>query len=189
MEDNEILEQLLNRKESAIAELIKKYGKVCRKIAGNMLFSSEDVEEVVNDTLLTAWNRIPPETPHFLCAFLCKITRNLSLKRLEYQNAKKRGASAEALSLDELSEVLCANDDSPEQVYDAAALAKSISTFLYQQKPLHQQLFIRRYYAAESVKDLAEEFQMSENGISTVLVRMRKKLAAYLKDNGYDTNG
>lgn len=187
MEDSEILAQLEERKESAVSEMLNKYGKICRKIAGNMLHSNEDAEEVVNDALLTAWNRIPPETPLYLCAFLCKITRNLSLKRLEYRTAKKRAASAEAVSLDELAEVLCSKEDSPEEQCDAAALAKAISDFLNQQKLRNQQLFVRRYYAADSLETLAEEFDMSENSIAAVLLRMRKKLAAYLDDNGFDT--
>ena len=64
---------------------------------------------------------------------------------------------------------------------------KAISDFLNQQKLRNQQLFVRRYYAADSLETLAEEFDMSENSIAAVLLRMRKKLAAYLDDNGFDT--
>ena len=186
MDDSEILTLLAKRQESAVSEMLVKYGKICRKISGNLLHSNEDAEEIVNEAMLTAWNRIPLEKPNYLCAFLCKITRNLSLKRLEYQTAQKRIFTAEAVSLDELAEVLCSKEDSPEEQYNAAALAKAISDFLSKQKLRNQQLFVRRYYAAERLTDLAAEFDMSENSIAALLLRMRKKLAAYLNENGYD---
>ena len=185
MEDSEILLQLSDRKQSAIENMLSKYGKLCKQIAGNMLKSHEDVEEVVNDTLLMAWNRIPPETPNYLGAFLCKIARNLSLKKIEYNTADKRQSNLDALPLDELAETLCTSQESPEEKTDAAELGECISEFLFTQKQVNRKIFMRRYFAGESVKQIAEEFDMSENNVSGSLLRTRKKLAEYLKENGF----
>ena len=43
-------------------------------IAYNILAVNEDCEECVNDTLMKAWNAIPPQKPRKLCpAFLGRI--------------------------------------------------------------------------------------------------------------------
>lgn len=44
--------------------------------------SHEDAEECVNGTYMSAWNSVPPHRPGILSAFLGKITRNLSIKRI-----------------------------------------------------------------------------------------------------------
>ena len=50
----------------------------------------EDVEECVNDTYLTLWDTIPPEEPNPFVAYICRIVRNLSLKRYRHNTADKR---------------------------------------------------------------------------------------------------
>jgi len=83
MDDLQIIELYFARDEHAIKETDRKYGKLCFRVAKNLLFNNEDSEECVNDTYLTVRNKIPPTRPNNFIAFICKITRNLSLKRLE----------------------------------------------------------------------------------------------------------
>ena len=78
MEDNAIIELFFDRSEQAIRELDGKYGKVCHSLSYNILHSSQDAEECVNDAYLGTWNAIPPARPNPLLAFLCRIVRNLS---------------------------------------------------------------------------------------------------------------
>ena len=91
MEDLKIIELFFERKECAIAETERKYGRYLFKIAYNILFDSEDCKECVNDTWLRAWNSIPPHRPQRLSLFLAKITRNLSFNRFQAKSAEKRG--------------------------------------------------------------------------------------------------
>ena len=90
MEDERIVELYWERSESAIKETQRKYGKYCHSIAYAILYSSEDAEECVNDTLLRAWGAIPPAKPSRLSTFLGKITRNLALDRYDKNTAQKR---------------------------------------------------------------------------------------------------
>ena len=73
MDDRQIIELFFNRDEAALSETQEKYGKYCLKIAGNILEDVEDSKECVNDTWVTAWNRIPPLKPVSLKAFLGKV--------------------------------------------------------------------------------------------------------------------
>lgn len=59
MEDAQIIELFFARSEDAISELDKKYGKLCHKLADNILASAQDAEECVNDAYLSNWERDP----------------------------------------------------------------------------------------------------------------------------------
>ena len=90
MNDIMIIDLYYSRNEQAIKETDIKYGKLCFNLADNILRNHQDSEECVNDTYLGVWNTIPPTRPKNFAAFLCKIVRNLSIKRLEFNLAKKR---------------------------------------------------------------------------------------------------
>ena len=83
MDDAEIIELFFARDERAIAETDRKYGRLCFRIAENLLHSKNDSDECVNDTYFAVWNRIPPVRPYNFTAFICRITRNPS------QNSEK----------------------------------------------------------------------------------------------------
>ena len=81
MTDAEILELFGARSENAIRETEKKYAGYCRSVSYGILGSREDAEECVNDTLLRAWNSIPPSKSDNLRVYLGRIARNLSIDR------------------------------------------------------------------------------------------------------------
>lgn len=80
MDDSKIIELFFARSEQAISELSAKYGKLIFSISHNILKNKEDASECENDTYLSVWDVIPPQNPNPLCAFVCRIARNLSLK-------------------------------------------------------------------------------------------------------------
>ena len=88
MTDNEIIKLYWERSEKAIEETEKAYGRYFNYIARNVVCNDEGAKEIVNDTYLKAWNNIPPERPNNLKAFLGRITRQLSINRLELNTAK-----------------------------------------------------------------------------------------------------
>jgi RNA polymerase sigma-70 factor (ECF subfamily) len=180
MEDSYIVELYWSRSEQAIAESERKYGKYCYSIAHGILRCREDSEECVNDTLLAAWNSIPPHRPENLAAFLGKLTRNFSINRHKANHAERRGGGEFALSLDELDE--CTPDprafgDDPEE------LGKIISAYLYTQSKEMRQVFVRRYFHSESIIDIAERFEMTESKVKSILHRMRLGLKTYLGEH------
>ena len=78
IDDNFILDLFWAKDEAALVETKNKYGRGLHILAYNILQSSRDAEEMVSDTLLKAWENIPPKRPEYLGAYLSKITRNLS---------------------------------------------------------------------------------------------------------------
>ena len=90
MEDQLIIQLFNGRSEDALRELEKKYGTLCKMIGNRVLNNEQDVMECFNDMLLAIWNQIPPDCPDSLVAYVCKIIKNLSLKKVDYNTAKKR---------------------------------------------------------------------------------------------------
>ena len=183
MDDLRIIELYFERDEQAIQETDSKYGKLCHSIAYNILSNREDSEECVNDTYIGVWNAIPPTRPDNLMAFVCRIARNLSLKRLEFLKREKRSADV-ILSLDELSAVLpderYAPDVSDEDV------GRLISQFLRTQKEDVRNVFIRKYYFFDSVKEIAERYSFTESKVKNMLFFTRNKLKDYLIKEGVE---
>ncbi len=183
MDDQKIIDLYFDRNEQAITETDVKYGKLCHSIAYNILSNREDSEECVNDTYIGVWNAIPPTRPDNFMAFVCRIARNLSLKRLEFLKREKRSADV-ILSLDELSAVLpderYAPDVSDEDV------GRLISQFLRTQKEDVRNVFIRKYYFFDSVKEIAERYSFTESKVKNMLFYTRNKLKDYLIKEGVE---
>ncbi len=181
MDDRRIIDLFFARDEAAIKETQTKYGKLCFKIARNILNNSEDAEECVNDTYLSLWNAIPPERPHSLLAFVIRIARNLSFKRLEYNTAEKRNPNC-VISWSELEE--CIPDQSFKAELDESELGDLINSFLHGQKEDVRNVFVRRYYFGDDILDIAERYRFSESKVKSMLFATRNKLKTYLKENG-----
>ena len=149
MEDQKIIDLYTNREERAIHETDKKYGRLCTSISMGILNDIRDSEECVSDTWLTLWNQIPPKKPNPFKAYICRIIKNLSLKRYEYHHAKKRNSQ-----------------------YDLS-LEKRI-------------LFLRRYWFLQSVSEMARDYEITPKNMSVKLLRIRKELKEYLKEEGFE---
>ena len=181
LEDSQILALFEARSEQAVEELEKKYGALLRRTAGNILSDRQDVEECVNDALLGAWNSIPPARPAPLVSYVCKIARNQALKRWQADTAQKRGGYA--LVLDELAECLPAESD-VEGEYMAKELSAAISRFLDTLDYFDRFCFVRRYWYADSVRDIAAQTRRRSHYISVRLSRTREKLRQTLQKEG-----
>ena len=179
MEDSQIIALYNARDTTAVRETDVKYGKLCYKIADGILHCKEDNEECVNDTYLTVWNTIPPETTEFFSAFLCRITRNLSLKQYEYVHAKKRDKSLD-ISLSELTDIVSSDDVFNE--VEVKELGRGISRFLRSLSALERNVFIRKYVLFHTVKSIAVDFSFSQSKVKSMLSRIRGKLGEHLKN-------
>lgn len=182
MDDRHILQLLFDRAEAAIDALARRFGPRLYAIAMNILCSSRDAEECVNDTYLALWNAIPPARPDPLCAYTYRVGRNTALKRLRDNTTQARN-SAYDLSLDELAG--CIPDDSLWETLDARELGRSIDRFLDIQSKENRVIFLRRYWFGDSVKDIARSLGMKEGTVSVRLNRLRSALKDHLSKEGY----
>ena len=181
MDDRKIIELFFARDEKALRESETSYGRYCRAIAKNILASDEDADEVFNDTLLRAWNTIPPEEPKSLKVYLGTIARNLSLDRYRKMTAEKRGGCEVSLCLEEVEEFLA---DMSEE-YESGELSRLLNDFLHSLPERECDIFVRRYFYCDSTSDIARRFALKEANVLVILSRTRNKLKNKLKKGGY----
>lgn len=183
MDDEKILELFFERSQQAIEELDIKYGKLFRKLSFNILGNASDAEECVNDSYLGAWNSIPPARPDPLLAYICKIVRNISLRRY-YNNQKSKRNSVFEVTLDEIGEII-SDGNTAEKTAEVKELSKAIELFLDSLTKENRIIFMRRYAFCDSYKDIAKLLGLSEKTVSVRLVRIRKDIKSYLERNEY----
>ena len=183
MNDSEIIDLFYMRSERAIMELAAKYGNACNKVTKNILNNILDAEECVNDAYLGAWNTIPPQNPNPLLTYICRIVRNLSIKKYHANTSVKRNSFYDA-ALDELEECV-ASSESVEAEISAKELTRQIDYFLDTLDAESRILFVRRYWYAYSISELAKQFGLKSNTVSVRLSRIRDKLRDYLKGEGF----
>ena len=182
MDDEAILSLFYARAEQAITELERSHGSAVRSVAAHILNDRRDVQECENDTYLAAWNTIPPQRPHPLVTYVCRIARNLAIKIYHANTARKRN-SAYDLALDELESSVPALDN-VENELEARALGEAISAFLDGCGSEDRFLFVRRYWFADPVPELAARAGRSTHWVSVRLFRLRERLQAYLEREG-----
>lgn len=180
MTDEEIIALYWNRSPAAITETDQKYRAFCTKISRNILRDLRDVEECISDSYLTVWNTIPPERPSFFPAFLGKIVRNLSMKKYNYISAEKRNNKFD-VSLEELSGCF-PSADGVEETVDVIIITEAINRFLKSQSKEKRVMFIKRYFFAEELNEIAEEMNITKNNVNVALHRLRRNLKRYLEE-------
>ena len=184
MEDKALIELYWAGDEAAITETASKYGKLCTYIAHNVLHSTEDCEECVNDSYLAVWNAIPTQRPERFSVFLSRITRNLALKRWEYLSAGKRNACA-VLSLEELGESVSGRE-SVENALEARRIEAAISAFLRKLPEEKRVVFLRRYWYFDTIAAICRDTGSSESRVKSMLYHTRRKLREHLEREGIE---
>ena len=178
IDDEKIIELFFERSEQAIRELDIKYGKICHNLSYNIVNNRQEAEECVNDAYLGAWNAIPPVRPNPLLSYIVKIVRNISLKIYWRKEAAKRSGHY-TIALEEI-EGYIADQKTVEDEIEARELARIIGEFLDTLTLENRVIFMRRYWFADSYKDIAEFVGLTEKNISVRLTRIREKMRQYL---------
>lgn len=116
--------------------------------------------------------------------FLAKVVRNIAINKYKSKRAHKRGDGEIALILDELEECIVGSQD-VETLYIVEELQSTINKFIRGLPEKNGNVFIRRYFYADSIKDISDRYHISENNIRVMLNRTRNKLRIRLEKEGY----
>lgn len=183
MKDEEIIALYQKRSEQALVETEEKYGTYCGTIAKRILQDGEDCKECLNDTWLKLWETIPPVIPKIFSAYVGKITRNLALNMYKHKYAGKRISERMMVSIEELRE--CVSDrESVESKIEEKMVVEKLNMYLGQLPELERKIFVRRYFYMDTMREIAELYEMKESYVKTLLFRARKKLKEYFQKEG-----
>ena len=178
MLDEQIIELFFERSEQAINELDDKYGKALHNLSYNILNDRLDAEECVNDSYFGVWNVIPPERPNPLLTFVCKIVRNISIKKYHAKTAIKRNSTYNIAMSEVANYILSPNNVEAE--IETKELAHLIENFLDTLTVENRVIFMRRYWFSDTYKDIADRVGITEKMVSMRLTRIRKQMREYL---------
>lgn len=181
MEDEKIIELYWIRSEDAIRETDAAHGAKLHDLSYRIVQNREDAQECVNDTYLKAWNTIPPQRPNYFFAYLAKICRFLSFGRLDWNNAAKRSADVVQLTAEM---ELCIPDRCQSWQRSEQQIGDVLNRFLDSLPRRSRMIFLRRYWYADSIGEIARRYQMSQSSVKTQLHRTRSKLRAFLEQEG-----
>lgn len=179
MNDQEIIKLLTTRDQNGMTELKSKYSRLILKTCRTFLRSPQDAEECANDTLLAVWERIPPDSPENLTAYICKIARRKAIDKLRFNTAAMRNADL----LTELDECL-PSDYSIQEEAENSELASILNEWVKTLDERQRKLFTLRYFYMQSVKEAAKSCSMSVTAATTALSRLRGSLKKYLIERG-----
>lgn len=85
----------------------------------------------------------------------------------------------------ELEQCIPSPSDTAGQV-DGVLLGELIAGYLRSIQEEQRNMFIRRYWYLDSIKDVAAFFSTSQGRVKTTLYRVRRGLREYLIKEGYD---
>ena len=86
--------------------------------------------------------------------------------------------------LDELAECIADGSDI-EQAYEEKELKEYIFKFLRTLPERERNLFVRRYFFVDTVKEIAARYALTENNVMVILSRTRKQLKSKLMKEGF----
>ena len=175
MDDVKIITLFWNRDEQAITEFAASHKRLCISAANEITGNTHDAEECWNDTCLAVWNSIPPQKPESLRAYALKICKNFALNLVKAKNRQKR--SAILVELDE-----CITESIPDM--EPQEIGALIDAFMETLPKREAVIFVRRYNCSQPVKDIAAAVGMTENQVSKILAKLRKKLRKHLEKEG-----
>jgi RNA polymerase sigma-70 factor (ECF subfamily) len=157
------------------------YSRVFRFVAGRTGASREDVEDLVQETLLEAWKgrgRFRGEAA--LYTWILAIARNrILMGRRSAGRRHERERVARALAEVETSPV-------PGELLETEELRFRIRRALEALDPELAGLLIRRYYEGRAVREIAEERGETEKAVEARLHRAREEFRIKLKEEPGD---
>ncbi|MBQ8640703.1 MAG: sigma-70 family RNA polymerase sigma factor [Clostridia bacterium] len=183
-----MIDRLWRRDDTVLADLADAFGRLCQRIAMNILKNREDSEEVVNDTWLRVWDSIPVNRPDSMTAYTGRITRNLALSRYRRDHAACRDRNRE-MPWEELTgvpenEAFCLAGNPTAEAAETAELARAMADWLNGLPQGDRVLFVRRYWRLDEIDALAQEMHMTPANVRVKLHRLRGRLKKYLEGEG-----
>ena len=166
-----LVEDLRARRPEALDKLLAVYGRQIQGVAYLVLHSAADAEEVLIDTVLTAWDRIGQlRDPDALRPWLLRIALRRALNR------RRSSKHVDPLPLEAMG------IDSTAGIPDSLALSRALDSF----PPRMRVAVILRYYADLPVNEVASVMGTSPN---TVKSQLREGLARLRTWLGYEPSG
>lgn len=178
MRETAILQRIKAGDPSGLEALMDLYTPYVSVVVWNILrnaMSVEDAEEVVSDVFLAAWNQSSDLKAGHVKGWLGAVARNMARNKLR--------RTGQTIPLEESILDIPGSDDPTEdaaRIEEREAVRQAIDSLPAQER----EIFLRRYYYAQPVKEIALRMALNESTVKTKLRRGRIKLKERLTKGG-----
>ncbi|GAA4190901.1 RNA polymerase sigma factor [Gryllotalpicola kribbensis] len=152
----------------AFRVLILRYGPLMRGYARRILNSSDEVDDVVQDAFITAWQQLPNlERPEAVRSWLMRIVAHKAIGRLRARRPQ--------LDITEI-EPPAPETASPQRITEQRSQLEELSAALGELPEAQRQCWVLREVAGYSYDDIAGELDIPLSTVRGLLARARKYL-------------
>lgn len=178
MKEEKLIQRLKDRDESALEELLCRFGPLMRYIIAPILPGEQDREECLSETVMTVWEKIESYDPDkgSWTTWLTTVTRNGALNRAR----KLRRQETQELTPD-----IPSPEPTPEERVIQKEREAALVEALQYLGDRERMLFYRKYYYRQSTAQMAAELGMTERAVEGKLYRIKQKLRKRLGGDGY----
>lgn len=179
MREAVMVEKMQEGDASGLEALMDRYIPYVSTVVWNILrgaMPAEDGEEVVSDVFLAAWKQAADLAPGHVKSWLGAVARNKAKNKLR-QRGLTLSLEDDTLDIPGLEDP--AND--MERAEERLLVRQAVNSLPAQEK----EIFLRYYYYAQSVKEVAQGLGLKEGTVKTKLKRGRVKLKETLMREGF----
>ena len=160
----------------AFDELYIKYSQRLYNFSVKYLKSTEEAEEVVQEVFLYIWEKkegLKPDSS--FNSYIFTIAYNI-IKKYFIKKARDNAFK------DDLIYSLLKQENNLDKIIDYKFLLKKVESIIDALPPRRKEIFVKRNYDGLSVKQIAEELDISPNTVENQLASARKQIQYELKD-------
>lgn len=161
--------------------IIDTYSNLIFKVAYRVLNNRELSEECINDVFMKVWNnfkKFEGEEGKFK-NWICTITKYTAIDMLRREEKHNNNLNIEDKVLQ--------NNDVVEKDFENNNDLLIIKNEIDGMDIIDREIFIRRFYYGEKIKEIAKRNNMTENAITLRILRGRKKLSEKIGEG--ESNG
>lgn len=174
-EDN-LAEELKKRNLLALEFLVERYGNLILKVAYSVLNDRETSMECMNDVLLRVWDNIESfkgEESKFT-TWLIVITKRIAIDELRKKANKQNNIP--------LEEFIISDESDLQKQLESNITREKILKEINSMEEINKQIFIRRFFMGESIKDISSKLGISKSAVANRILRGKSKLEYLFKE-------
>jgi RNA polymerase sigma-70 factor (ECF subfamily) len=180
MNDDNLIKLLKKNPSRGLSCAIDQYGGLVKTIAVRIIGyeNQQDIEECVSDVFVELWKSIDNynKDKGILKNYIISIARFVCINKF-----KRKMNHTEIIPLEESGLEL---DFDMDDEVSAGINKKIIKDTIYSLPQPDKDIFVRRYYLYENVKDIADNLGLNAKMVENKLYRGKEKLKVALLENG-----
>ncbi len=166
-----------------IEKVVRNYTAYIHKIISNIdtckNLSTEDIEEIINDTFLVLWkNSNKLDNDKLFTSYIAGVTKNIV--KAKYRENKEIVMNS---NIEDFENLLVSNFNI-EEILNIKEKNRTIQNQLKQMKNVDRQIFIMYYYYSMKTKEISQKLGINDMTVRIKLHRIRNKIKESWNENG-----